>query len=138
MSDSPPTGKHILVVDDTDEILELFRDIVEDLGHRVTVTTFAPKDLAEVIEVAPDLVILDLKIGGEPVGWQLAQKMRMSPETEKIPVIICTTDTQELHEQQDSLVALGMSVVLKPFSIADLEAAIAQAWQRPTLVSEAS
>ena len=46
MSDSPPTGKHILVVDDTKEVLELFRDIIEAMGHRVTAMTFAPKDLA--------------------------------------------------------------------------------------------
>ena len=136
MPDSPPTGKHILVVDDTEEMLELFRDIIEAMGHRATATTFAPKDLAEVIKVGPDLVILDLLIGGETVGWQLAQKMRMSHETEDIPVIVCTAATKELREQEGSLVALGMSVVLKPFSIDDIELAINKAW-RPRLVTKA-
>ena len=132
-----PVGKHILVVDDTEEVLELFRDIIEDLGHRATVTTFAPEDLAEVIKISPELVILDMTIGGDAAGWQLAQKLRMSHETEKIPVIICTADTVALHDQEESLAALGMSVVLKPFSIGDLEDAINRAFAHLTLVSQA-
>lgn len=135
MSDSPPTGKHILVVDDTKEVLELFRDIIEAMGHRVTAMTFAPKDLAEVIKIGPDLVILDLLIGGETGGWQLAQKMRMSHETENIPVVICTTATKELRDQENALVAQAMTIVLKPFSIDDLETAINTAWKLPELMS---
>jgi CheY-like chemotaxis protein len=48
-----PAAKHILVVNDTEEIVELFREIIEGMGHRMTAMSFAPDDLAHVTKVAP-------------------------------------------------------------------------------------
>ena len=129
-----PTGKHILVVNDTEEVIELFRDILEGMGHRVTATSFAPEDLHEVIKIRPDLVILDLMLGGESVGWQLAQKMRMSPDTAKIPIVICTGASREVREQEGWLAAQSIKIVLKPFSLADLELAVTKAFDLPSLM----
>jgi CheY-like chemotaxis protein len=129
-----PQGKHILVVNDTEEIVELFRDILEGIGHRVSVATFAPEDLNEVKKHAPDLVILDLMIGAEGQGWQLAQKMRMSPDTAKIPIIICTAALVEVREQEGWLVQQGIKVVLKPFQVDDLELAVTKALKLPDLL----
>jgi CheY-like chemotaxis protein len=120
-------GKHVLVVNDTEEIIELFREIIEGMGHRVTATTYAPEDLEEIKKVGPDLVILDLIMGGEKLGWQLAQKMRMSRETEAIPIVICTAATEDVREQEGWLAANAIKVVLKPFSIDDLELAVTKA-----------
>ena len=120
-------GKHVLVVNDTEEIIELFRDILEGMGHRVTATSYAPEDLEEIKKVGPELVILDLIMGGEKQGWQLAQKMRMSRETEAIPIIICTAATEDVREQEGWLAANAIKVVLKPFSIEDLERAVTKA-----------
>ena len=120
-------GRHVLVVNDTEEIVELFREIIEGMGHRVTATSYAPDDLVEIRKVEPDLVILDLIIGGEKLGWQLAQKMRMSRDTEAIPIVICTAATEDVREQEGWLTANGIKVVLKPFSVDDLELAITKA-----------
>jgi hypothetical protein len=67
--DRAPNPKRILVVNDTEEIVELFLDILEGMGHEAVATSFAPDDLAEVKKVEPDLVILDLMIGAEAQGW---------------------------------------------------------------------
>lgn len=128
-------SRHILVVNDTEEILELFRDILEGMGHRVTATSYAPDDLKEIIGHQPDLVILDLIIGGETVGWQLAQKMRMARETESIPIVICTAATNHIREQEGWLTVQAIKVVLKPFTISDLETAVAKALTLPDLRS---
>lgn len=95
-------SKHFLVVNDTEEIVELFRDILEAMGHRCSAMSYAPDDLAEVTKAKPDLVILDLLLGGEKLGWQLAQKMRMSRETERTPIIICTAATEDVREHEAS------------------------------------
>ena len=124
---APEGGKHILVVNDTEEIVELFREIVEGMGHRVTATSYAPDDLAEIQKIEPDLVVLDLIMGGEKLGWQLAQKMRMSRDTEDIPIIICTAATEDVREQEGWLTANAIKVVLKPFTVDDLELAIGKA-----------
>jgi CheY-like chemotaxis protein len=127
--------KHILVINDTEEIVELFRDILTGMGHHVSATTFAPEDLAEVTKVGPDLVILDLLFGREESGWQLLQKMRMSRDTEDIPVILCTGATREARDQEGWLVANGIKLVLKPFAIDDLELAVTKALDLPKLIT---
>lgn len=127
--DSPAGGKHVLVVNDTEEILDLFRAILEDLGHRVTAWSFSPDDLSKVTEIQPDLVILDLLMGPtELQGWALLQKMRMSPATEDIPVIVCSAATNWVREQEGWLAAQAVKVVLKPFKVNDLERAVAEAF----------
>ena len=130
-------SKHVLVVNDTEEILELFRDILEGMGHRCSAISYAPDDLAEVTQAKPDLVVLDLLLGGEKLGWQLAQKMRMSRETERTPIIICTAATEDVREQEGWLVANGIKLVLKPFTVSDLERAVDKALELPSLMPNA-
>jgi CheY-like chemotaxis protein len=137
-SDNPsdnPSDKKILVVNDTEEILELFRDIVEGMGHRMVGMSFAPDDLAAVKETDPDLAILDLMVGSEGHGWQLVQKMRMSTDTAHIPVIVCSAAVKDVREQEGWLTANGVKVVLKPFSVGDLELAITKALGLPEMVN---
>lgn len=135
-ADGHATGKHVLVVNDTEEILDLFRAILDDLGHRMTAWSFSPDDLAKVTEIQPDLVILDLLMGPtELQGWALLQKMRMNPATEHIPVIVCSAATNWVREQEGWLAANGVKVVLKPFKVADLERGIAQALQLPEVMA---
>jgi CheY-like chemotaxis protein len=130
-------GRHILVVNDTEEILDLFRDIVEGLGHRMTAWSFSPDDLAKVTEIAPDLVILDLMLGPtELQGWALLQKLRMSPATESIPVIVCTAATNWVREQEGWLAANAVKVVLKPFKVGHLEHAIRQSLELPDVTAD--
>ena len=131
-------GKHVLVVNDTEEILDLFRSILEDLGHRMTAWSFSPDDLAKVTEIKPDLIILDLLMGPtELQGWALLQKLRMSPPTEALPVIVCSAATNWVREQEGWLAASGVKVVLKPFKVSDLERAIGQALALPDVLAAA-
>jgi CheY-like chemotaxis protein len=138
MQDSQPEARHILVVNDTEEILDLFRDILEGLGHRMTAWSFSPDDLAKVTEIEPDLVILDLMLGPtELQGWALLQKLRMSPPTENIPVIVCTAATNWVREQEGWLAANAIKVVLKPFKVQHLEHAVRQALALPSVTASA-
>ncbi len=126
-------------MNDTEEILDLFRDITEGMGHRMTAWSFSPDDLARVTEIQPDLVILDLMLGAtEMEGWALLQKMRMSRPTEEIPVIVCTAATNWVREQEGWLAANAVKVVLKPFKIAHLEHAIEQALDLPQVTASAA
>ena len=136
MAEPSADAKHVLVVDDTEEIIELFRDIVEGLGLRLSATTFAPEDLEAVKKIGPDLVIMDLLIGGETAGWQLLQKMKMSRETDAIPVIVCTAALDSIREQEGWLTSKGVKIVLKPFNIDDIELAIRKALALPEILGD--
>jgi CheY-like chemotaxis protein len=127
-------GKHILVVNDTEEIIELFRDIIEGMGHRISAMTYASEDLDEVRRIGPDLAILDFLVGGEGRGWQLVQKLRMAPDMASIPIIVCTAAVTTVREQEGWLLQHGVKVVLKPFSVQELETAITKALDLPDLL----
>ncbi len=116
--------KHILIVNDTQEILDLFRMILEDEGYRVTTFGFAVEDMQKILAVAPDLVILDLIFDREYVGWQTLQKMKMMRETAAIPVIVCTADIRYAQEVQGYLTEKHIGLLLKPFDIDELTAMV--------------
>ena len=117
----------IMVVDDTQEILELFREILEDEGYEVHLHAFAVRDLAEIERVAPDLLILDFIMTDERSGWQLLQKLKMRPATAALPVVACTGALRQVEELEGHLKAMGVEVVLKPFHIEGLLGAVRRA-----------
>lgn len=115
---------HILVINDTPEILELFRDLLEGEGYEVSLYSYAFRDLEEIKSRRPDLLILDFIIGGEAYGWQLLQKLKMDRATAKIPVVVCTAALQLARELEGHLKEKGVALVLKPFDIDDLLRAV--------------
>jgi CheY-like chemotaxis protein len=121
--------KRVLVINDTKEILELFRDVLErEMGHEVILMSFAPDELERIVEQRPDLVIVDFMIGErEMEGWQLLQKMRMHPTTAGIPIVACTAAVKQVRETEAYLLEQGIEVVLKPFTIDQLEGAVNRA-----------
>lgn len=134
MPNQTSNSTHVLVVNDTEEILDLFRVILENMGHRMTAWSFSPDDLATVTEIKPDLIILDLMLGPtELQGWALLQKIRMTPATEDIPVIVCSAAINWVREQEGWLAANAVKVVLKPFKVAQLEHAVEHALALPDM-----
>ncbi len=124
------TGKtRVLVINDTKEILELFRDILAgEMGLDVTLMTYAPDEMARIVDEKPDLVIVDFVLGDRELeGWQLLQKMRMHPQTQTIPIVACTAAVRQVREAEAYLLEQGIEVVMKPFTIAQLENAVRNA-----------
>ena len=127
---STSTRRHILAGDDSPEILELFRDLREAEGYRVSLSAGA-LSLDQVKRVDPDLVILDHMIGeGEGSGWQLLQELRRDPETADLPVVVCTGAVHRVRENEALLEQLGVPVVLKPFDIDRLVDIVDRTWHR--------
>ena len=111
----------ILVVNDTQEILELFRMILEEQeGYDVVLSGFPIQQVKEIELIKPDLIILDLVLGDEKTGMQMLQMLKMQRSTAAIPVLVCTAALQIVREQEGYLVSQGVHVVFKPFDIDDL------------------
>jgi len=114
-------SKHILVVNDTQEILELFRAILEEeQGHRVTLTSVQPQMIDVVKQVKPDLIISDHVFGDEKSGWQFIQRLKMDRDTADIPIIVCSGAIKELKEMEGYLMSKGIGVLYKPFDVDEL------------------
>jgi len=113
--------KHILVVNDTQEILELFQAILEEeAGYEVTLTSIKPQMLELVKEIKPDLIISDHVFGDEKVGWQFIQRLKMDRETANIPIIVCSGAIKELREMEGYLTSKDIGVLYKPFDVDEL------------------
>jgi DNA-binding response OmpR family regulator len=107
----------ILVINDTQEILELFRMILEGEGHDVILSGFPVQRITDVKEIEPDLIILDLVFDDQKSGWQMLQMLKMDRKTAVIPIIVCTAAIDIVRQQEGYLVSQGIHVVFKPFDI---------------------
>ena len=109
------------MVNDTQEILELFRMLLEEEeGYDVVLSGFPIQQVKDIEHINPDLIILDLVLGDEKTGMQMLQMLKMQRSTAVIPVLVCTAALQIVREQEGYLVSQGVHVVYKPFEIDDL------------------
>jgi CheY-like chemotaxis protein len=137
---TPQTAPHILLVNDTQEILDLMGELLEDEGYRVTIS-LALLNLAKVKDLAPDLIVQDLLFEQtQEQGWKFLELVRLDPELAHIPLILCTAAVQTVKEpaMAEQLDRLGVRVVLKPFLIEDLLSAIAEVLTAQALITEAT
>jgi len=69
----------ILIVDDEDNILKLYRSEFEDEGCEVMTATSGVEALSLVRESEPDLLILDIRLGDESGLELLRQLLEIQP-----------------------------------------------------------
>jgi class 3 adenylate cyclase/CheY-like chemotaxis protein len=79
----------ILVVDDTPHNLKLLGDLLAAKGYAVVTATSGPEALELVDKERPDLVLLDVVMPGMS-GYEVCQKLRASPATGILPVVMVT------------------------------------------------
>src|SRR5258708_39352097 len=80
----------ILVVNDKQEILELFRTLLEEEGNEVILAGFPIQQISEIEQIKPDLIILDFVFVDQKTGWQMLQMLKMTRAPAAIPVLVCT------------------------------------------------
>lgn len=122
--------RHILAINNDADVLDLFRELLQDEGYRVTTQAYADKDLKAIVGLEPDLIVLDYMWPSDDAGWSLLQMLRMEPKTAKIPVVLCTGAVREVEALSGHLTEMRVGVILKPFDIDHLTAAIAEALAR--------
>ncbi|EKQ71302.1 response regulator with CheY-like receiver domain and winged-helix DNA-binding domain [Leptolyngbyaceae cyanobacterium JSC-12] len=85
----------ILIVDDTPSEMELIRHYLQESGYSVIGVVNANAALNQAIEHQPDAVITDVVMPGLS-GFELCRSLKRHPVTEKTPIIICTSKSQEI------------------------------------------
>jgi CheY-like chemotaxis protein len=131
---------HILVINDTQEILDLMAELLADEGYRVT-TSLALLDIAKVKALAPDIIIQDLLFEGtQELGWTFLTLVRLDPVLARVPLILCTAAVRTVNdpEMAEQLDRQGIRVVLKPFTIDDLVTALDEVQSAPALLNQAT
>ena len=126
----------ILVINDDQEILTLFEEILREAGYGALLYSAAIRDLAEIERLQPDLIIIDYLIGHEESGWQMLQKIKLRRATATIPIVVCTAATKLLLETSGYLLSKRVVALPKPFDIDELLSAIQRALALPRSVPD--
>jgi CheY-like chemotaxis protein len=113
---------HILVVDDSDMMLGLVKDICEDMNHTVVTQKSAEAALAAPAETAFDLVFSDLHMNGMD-GFAFAKAMRENLDYISTPIILLTGDSSAEFSQKCRDAGIT-SWIKKPFDVKDLQAVL--------------
>jgi len=92
--------KHILVVDDDPELLQLVRVLLSRIGFdAVTVTNAAEAAQAMRNPPLPDLLILDLMLP-DVSGVEFLRQMRSKPVFDSVPVLVLSAMIDPDHIRQ--------------------------------------
>jgi len=112
----------ILIVEDSPSELELMSRYLKDSGYNVIKTSGAKEALEQAILQNPDAIVTDVVMPGMS-GFELCRSLKKNPETQKIPIVICSSKNLEI----DRLWAMkqGANVYLtKPYTREQLLRAI--------------
>ena len=118
MGDEPPRRPRIAVINDDTIFLELMRDLLEN-EEQYEVCVCKEWDAAHdfVRHNRPDLIIQDIRIGGEEHGWTILNLLTLDPDTRQVPMIVCSAAVTSLHEHQELLSRYGIRALPKPFDL---------------------
>jgi PAS domain S-box-containing protein len=126
---------HILVVEDSTEVLALAREILEEVGYRVTTAETGEQALELFDQLAPDtidLLFTDLVMPGGINGIVLAAEIEKRAPA--VPVLMTTGYNEELVA--DGPAKAGLDVLGKPYRRSDLLDRVRQALNRHGQVAE--
>ena len=120
------TRKHILVIDDEDDIREVARMTLDLVGGmQVTTAASGAEGIAAAAEVKPDAILLDVMMPGLD-GPETFRRLREQDSTRDIPVVLLTAKVQAADRKRFE--DLGVTGVLtKPFDPMQLSEQVSDA-----------
>ena len=123
----------IYIVEDDDSIREIEEFALINAGHKAVGFTCAKDFYKKLEDVIPDLCLVDIMLPDEN-GNEIVRKLRLAPETKKLPVIMVTAKTTEL-DLVKGIEDGADDYIKKPFSVMELISRV-KALLRRTRVEE--
>jgi CheY-like chemotaxis protein len=115
----PVAEQTILVIDDNADTRRLFQRYLASGHYHFVGAETAEAGLTLARELTPQLILLDVMMPGRD-GWTALGQLREHPQTQHIPIIVCS-----IVSQRELALALGAVAFLrKPVSREDLLAAL--------------
>jgi len=104
--------RHILIVDDYPDALDIWAIYLRSLGYRVSTATDGAAAIAQAELLHPDLIVLDLELP-RVSGFDVARRLRANPDTQDIP-LIAATGYSHLRQLDRARAAGFDQVMVKP------------------------
>ncbi|MGN6469890.1 MAG: phosphate regulon transcriptional regulator PhoB [Rhizobiaceae bacterium] len=112
----------IMVVEDEEPLCVLLRYNLEAEGYQVETVTRGDEAELRLQENVPDLLVLDWMLPGIS-GIELCRRLRIRPETERLPVIMLTARGEE-SDRVRGLSTGADDYLVKPFSMPEFMARV--------------
>ena len=117
-------ARKILLADDSVTAQNMGRKILADAGYEVIAVNNGSAALKKIAELKPDLVILDVYMPGYS-GLEVCQRLKESPETARIPVLL-TVGKLEPFKPQEAQRVRAEGFIVKPFEASELLSALSK------------
>jgi two-component system cell cycle response regulator DivK len=116
------TGPQILVVEDNERNMKLFRDVLHASGYRTLEAATGERAVELVFEHRPDLVLMDIQLP-DIDGVEALARLRADGRTASVPVLALTA--QAMEGDRERFLAAGFDGYLsKPVNIAEFVATV--------------
>lgn len=112
----------VLLIEDNVSVLDLMDSYLRESGYTVIRLTDAKNALDKVVEQKPDVIVTDVVMPGIS-GFELCRQLKNSPETARIPIVICSSKNQEI-DRLWGMKQGAIAYLTKPFSKEDFLRAI--------------
>jgi two-component system phosphate regulon response regulator PhoB len=112
----------IMVVEDEEPLGELLRYNLESEGYHVEIVPRGDEAEIRLRENVPDLLVLDWMLPALS-GIELCRRLRMRPETERLPIIMLTARGEE-SDRVRGLSTGADDYLVKPFSTPEFMARV--------------
>jgi two-component system cell cycle response regulator DivK len=110
-------GAQILVVEDNERNMKLFRDVLAATGYRTLEATTGVQAVELATEHAPDLVLMDIQLP-DIDGIEALGRLRTDDRTATLPVVALSA--QAMEGDRERFLAAGFDGYLaKPVNVAD-------------------
>jgi len=112
----PLKHKHILVIDDNEDILFMLKAMLNFKGYTVSVKENTDNLKTFIKQLSPDVILMDMLLSGAD-GREICRSLKADPEIAKIPVVMISAHPQAKEECE----AAGADFFLaKPFEMNDV------------------
>jgi CheY-like chemotaxis protein len=110
--DSPPIQSRLCIIGEGDSFLaRLLQRFAKKCGLRVKHVLTGEDVLAWTHCEPPRLILLDPELPGKIRGWEAVRELRANPQTQPIPVILCSW---LLEAEAQALVGQELPYLQKP------------------------
>jgi two-component system cell cycle response regulator DivK len=111
-------GERILLVEDNERNMKLFRDVLLATGYRTIEATTGAQAVELALEHVPALVLMDIQLP-DIDGVEALGRLRADERTASIPVLALTA--QAMHGDRERFLAAGFDGYLsKPVDVVEL------------------
>ena len=115
-------GERVLVVEDNEKNMKLFRDVLQATGYSPLEASSGEAALVAAAEGAPAVVLMDIQLP-DMDGIEALRRLRADERTAGIPVLALTA--QAMQGDRERFLAAGFDGYLsKPVDIAELVATV--------------